>query len=141
MAGQDPRIASLRTVPLFAHCETPALEAVAELADEVDVDSGHTLMRRGDVDSEFFLIVDGHVRIERNGAPINGLGPGDFLGEIALPAADRRTASAVTDGPARLLVVTRSDFRPALDASPDLRSAVLEAVAARIRHLEPYAVA
>ena len=94
-------------------------------------------MREGRSGQEFFLIIDGRVRIERGGTPINVLGPGDFLGEIALIDHGPRTATAVTEGPAKLLVITRQGFGSLLDQSPDIRLEVMAALAARVRHLEP----
>ena len=136
----DPKIQMLGRVPLFATCPTKSIELIAQLSDEVDVRDGYVLMRKGDLGQEFFLIIDGHVRIERNGETVATLHRGDFLGEIALLAEDSRTATATTEGPARLLVIGRGAFKSLLDVSPDIRAAVMSALVARIRRLEPDAV-
>jgi|KBSMisStandDraft_5_1062788.scaffolds.fasta_scaffold1211681_1 CRP-like cAMP-binding protein len=136
----DPKIQMLGRVPLFATCPTKSIELIAQLSDEVDVRDGYVLMRTGDLAQEFFLIIEGRVRIERNGSTLNTLERGDFLGEIALLAEDRRTATAVSEGPSKLLVLTRAAFKTLLDTSPEIRAAVMTAVAARIRRLEPDAV-
>lgn len=133
----DPKLDLLRRVPLFMQCRGEPLDLIARLADEVDVPDGYTLMRQGDFAREFFLIVDGRVRIERDGTTVNTLGPGDYLGEIALLSEGRRTATAVTEGPARLLVITHQGFNSLLDSSSTIRSAIFEGVAARLRSLEP----
>ncbi len=80
-------------------------------------------MRKGDLAQEFFLIIDGRVRIERDGSTLATLGRGDFLGEIALLAEDRRTATAVSEGPSKLLVLTRGRSRRSSTRRP--RSAPL----------------
>ena len=136
----DPKIEMLGRVPLFARCPATSMELIARLSDEVDVPDGHVLMRQGDLGHEFFLILDGHVRIERGGTTVNTLGRGDFLGEIALLAEDRRTASAISEGPSRLLVIGRAAFKSLLDVSPEVRSSVMTALVERIRRLEPDAV-
>ena len=110
---------------------------ISQLTDEVDVPNGYTLMRQGDLAREFFMIVDGKVRIERDGKAVNTLGPGDYLGEIALLSEGRRTATAVTDGPARLLVITHQGFNSLLDSSSTIRAAIFESIAARLLNLEP----
>ena len=94
-------------------------------------------MRQGDLGHEFFLIVEGRVRIERDGQTINTLGPGDFLGEIALLEESRRTATAITEGPAKLLVITHRGFNSLLDSSSSIRTAIIQGLAARLRRLEP----
>ena len=136
----DPKIQMLGRVPLFATCPAKSMELIAQLSDEVDVRDGYVLMRKGDLGQEFFLIIDGQVRIERDGATLATLGRGDFLGEIALLSEDRRTATAVSEGPSKLLVLTRGAFKTLLDTSPEIRAAVMTAVASRIRRLEPDAV-
>jgi CRP/FNR family cyclic AMP-dependent transcriptional regulator len=135
--ADDPKLELLRRVPLFSQCRGEPLDLISRLADEVDVRDGYTLMRQGDIAQEFFLIVEGRVRIERDGRTVNTLGPGDFLGEIALLSEGPRTATAVTEGPAKLLVITHRGFHSLLDASPGIRAAILQGVAERLRGLEP----
>ena len=137
--ADNSKVELLRRVPLFAQCQGEPLDLIMRLADEVDVADNYTLMRQGDLAQEFFLIVEGHVRIERDGQAVNTLGPGDFLGEIALLSEGRRTASAVTEGPAKLLVITHRGFNSLLDSSPAIRAAILKGLADRLQTLEPNA--
>lgn len=125
---------------MFSHCRNEPLDLIGRLADEVDVPDGYTLMRQGDIAQEFFLVVDGRVRIERDGQVVNTLGPGEFLGEIALLSEGRRTATAVTEGPAKLLVITHQGFNSLLASSADIRAAILQSVADRFRSLQPDAL-
>jgi CRP/FNR family cyclic AMP-dependent transcriptional regulator len=135
--ADNPKVEMLRRVPMFAKCHGNALELISRLADEVDVPDGYTLMRQGDLGHEFFLIAAGRVRIERDGTTVNTLGPGDYLGEIALLDEGRRTASAVSEGPAKLLVITHRGFHSLLDSSPDVRAAIMSSLAERLRGFEP----
>lgn len=137
LAIKDPKVELLRHVPLFAGCSSPDLQRISQLADEVDVPDGYRLIREGEFAQEFFLIVEGNVRIERGQGTINRMGPGDFLGEIALIDHGRRSATAVADGPAKLLVITRPGFLALLDDSPVIRLEVMKALAERVRHLDP----
>jgi CRP/FNR family transcriptional regulator, cyclic AMP receptor protein len=137
LATKDAKLELLRRVPLFAGCERPYLHLIEQLADEVDVADGYHLMREGAFAQEFFVIVEGRVRIERGDKVINTLGPGDFLGEIAMIDHGRRTATAVTDGPAKLLVINRQGFNSLLAASPQISLDVMKALATRVRNLEP----
>ena len=137
MARLDPKLELLRNVPLFAGCRPGSLEEIARLADEVDVADGYRLIEQGTLGQQFIMIVDGRVRIDRDGQTVARLGPGEFLGEIALIDRGRTTATATTEGPARLLVMSSQAFHSLLDQSPAIRLAVLSAMAARIRTLEP----
>ena len=135
--AQTTKTDMLRRVPLFAGCKTSALEQIGQLADEVDVPDGHTLIREGTFGEEFFLIVEGRVRIERGGRTVRTLGPGEFLGEIALIDKGRTTATATTEGPAKLFVLAHREFNSLLDRSPAIRLEVMTALAERVRQLEP----
>jgi CRP/FNR family transcriptional regulator, cyclic AMP receptor protein len=135
--ADNSKVDLLRRVPLFTQCRGDSLDLIGRLADEVDVADGHVLIRQGELAQEFFLIVDGRVRIERDGATINWLGPGEFLGEIALIDESRRTASAVAEGPAKLLVISHRGFHSLLDSSTAIRTAIMQGLATRLRRLEP----
>lgn len=127
----------LRGVPLFARCKGPSIALIERLTDEIDVPDGRVLMRQGDLGQEFFLILEGRVRIERDGRALATLGPGDHLGEIALVEEGRRTATATAEGPAKLLVIDHRGFNSLMDSSAEIRSAILAELASRVRTLQP----
>ena len=138
--ADNSKVELLRRVPLFAECRGEPLDLIMRLADEVDVADGYTLMRQGELAQEFFLIVNGRVRIDKDGQTVATLGAGDFLGEIALLSEGRRTATAVTEGPTKLLVITHRGFNSLLDSSPAIRAAILKGLADRLQSLESNAV-
>jgi CRP-like cAMP-binding protein len=104
---------------------------------DVDVDAGEELTRQGRSGREFFVLVSGRVRVERDGRTLSELHPGDFLGEIALIDGGPRTATATTESDAQLLVISQSDFGVLLERFPEIQSTVLRALTERIRRLEP----
>lgn len=126
----------LEQVPLFAGVSAAGIEELGAIADEVDVRAGTTLTHEGYREGYFFIIMSGSVRIERGGRTVNTIGPGDYFGEIALLDGGPRTATAVTETPCRLLSLTYQMFHELLDASPDIRTAILEAVGRRLRELD-----
>ena len=101
--------------------------------------AGKVLMREGDAGREFFVLVTGTVVIDRGGTRVRTLESGDFFGEIALLAEGPRTATATTEGPATLLVLGHREFHSLMDKYPAIRTCVLDALAKRIRNLEPEA--
>ena len=66
---------------------------------------GEALVRQGDVGDDVFLLFDGVLRVERDGAPVAEVGPGAVLGERAALEAGKRTASLVAVTPCRVAVV------------------------------------
>jgi hypothetical protein len=61
---------ALRMVPLLENLSKRELEQISTIADEVESEPGEVLMRQGGICRELILIVDGSVRIERNGKVI-----------------------------------------------------------------------
>jgi protein phosphatase len=86
------------------------------------------------------VIVSGQVGVERDGARINQLGPGDFFGEIALIERGPRTATVTAEAPTRLLVVNHRDFHALMEEFPAVAAEVLVTLAHRVRLLESGAV-
>ena len=132
----DDKLELLQRVPLFAGLDREGLEEIGRIAEEIEAREGTVLTHEGRQEGYFFVIVSGSVRVDRGGQTINTMGPGDFLGEIALLDGGPRTATATTDEPSRLLKITNDDFRRLVDRSPAVRTAVLEAAGARLRAMD-----
>jgi CRP-like cAMP-binding protein len=133
---RTPRSSSSAESPLFSRLSRSSLEQVAAQCDEVDVAAGTVLMREGQSAGEFFIIVDGSVEVTRDGGVLRTMGPGEFLGEIAMIDGGPRSATATTTSPSRLLVLSRREFHTLLDDHADVRLCVLEALAERVRRLD-----
>jgi CRP-like cAMP-binding protein len=133
----DQKLELLKGTPLLAGLNQHDLEEAGRLADEVDAKAGKVLMRKGELGSEFFVIIDGTVRIERDGMVIATLGPGEFFGDMALVVERRRTATAIVETDSRLLVVGHREFHSLMDRFPSIRISVLESIAHRLADLEP----
>jgi CRP-like cAMP-binding protein len=129
---KNAKLDLLRRVPLFARCSGRELNRIASVADELDMPEGRHLTREGQPGREFIVLVDGGAEVRRKGRKLNTLGPGDFLGEIALLADRPRTATVTTTAPSRLLVLTGRDFRALLRELPALQGKVLETLASRL---------
>jgi CRP-like cAMP-binding protein len=136
----DDKLELLRRVPLFAGVDQAGLEELGRIAEEVEAGPGTVLTHEGRHEGYFFVVVSGSVRIERSGQTINTMGPGDFLGEIALLDAGPRTATATTAEPTTLLKITNEAFHQLVDRSPALRTAVLAAAGSRLRAMDSESV-
>jgi protein phosphatase len=135
--ARDEKLELLRRIPLFSGFDKRRLQRLGMLADEVDVAAGERLMQQGESGTDMMIIVSGSVAIERGGERLNTLGPGDFFGEIALIDGGPRTATVTAEEATRLLVITHREFHSLMDEFPEVAAQVLNALAHRIRHLEP----
>jgi porphyrinogen peroxidase len=131
--SQDRKLDLLGTVPLFQGLDASQLARLAGLATEVQATDGEILMRQGERGDEFFVVVSGNVAVEREGQRLARLGPGDFLGEIALIDGRPRTATAIADGEAHLLVLDNRQFETVIEEFPGLGRKIARALVDRIR--------
>jgi CRP-like cAMP-binding protein len=136
---KDHKIELLRGVPLFSACSKDSLKRIVGLVDEIDLPAGHVLTEQGRLGAEFFVIVNGTVRVMQDGRLVNTIGPGGFLGEISLVDHRPRTATATCETPCRVLVLGHREFHTLLADTPSIAVAVLTALAERVRTLEPKA--
>lgn len=123
--------ARLKSIPLFAALSRRELDWLAAHTDEVPIEQGERLIRDGAFAHEFFVISEGTAAVTRGGEHVADLGPGDFMGEIGVMAAGRRTASVVATSPMRLVVMTDRDLRDLCRRIPSVAEAVERAVVER----------
>jgi len=132
MLRKNAKIELLKRVPLFERCSQRELAQIAALADELSLPAPRSLTSEGSGGFEFIVLVEGEADVVRKGRVVNELGPGDFVGEIALVTGRPRTATVKTRGPARILVLTASSFRALMHDVPAIEDKVLAAITARI---------
>jgi len=136
MLRKDAKIELLKHVPLFSQCNKQQLAEIASLADLVDVPASTLLIREGAVGREFMVIVEGAVEVRRRGRKVTELGPGDFIGEIALISKAPRNATVITSKDSLLLAVTDRQFWGLLERAPDMQVRVIKALGARLQPLD-----
>ena len=76
----DRRTELLAGCPLFRGIEPGGLAALAELATAVDFPAGHVIARQGEIGTGFFVIVEGRVRVVRDGTVVGPRRPGAVVG-------------------------------------------------------------
>ncbi len=138
--ARDEKLDLLQGIPLFAGLDRHHLERLGMLTEEVDVAPGKVLIRQGEHGDDLMVVVTGEVGVERDGARLSRLGPGDFFGEIALIAGGPRTATVTAEAATRLLVVNHRDFHALMEEFPAVAAQVLMTLAHRIRAVEPGSV-
>ncbi len=129
----DPKAQALRRVPLFERCASKDLEFVASRTDEVAVPAGRTLVRQGLPADTFYVLLEGEADLEVDGNARPTLRPGDFFGEISMLDGGPATATVVTRTPARLMVMSHSQFRDAIKGNEGLLGQVMAAMGERLR--------
>ena len=127
----NSKIDLLRRAPLFEHCSKKDLALIAGVAEELDLPAGRVLMQEGDRGREFFVIISGDVEVRRKGRKLATLGPGNFVGEMALLSKAPRSATVTALTPLDVLVIIDRAFIALLDKTPELWLKVARALAER----------
>lgn len=130
--GANAKIELLKAAPLFAQCSKQELQQIARIADELDLPAGKVLIREGERGREFFVLVNGEVEVRRKGRKVKTLGPGSFVGEIALLSKIPRVATVTALTPLDVLVITDRAFLDLLEKAPLLAVKVARTLAERV---------
>jgi len=119
--------ARIAAVPLFAGIGDSDIDRLADVATEVELEPGAPLTAEGEFGHALYVVESGTADVQRDGAVVGSIGAGDVVGEIAVLASGRRTATVVATAPMRLIAIFKRDVWVLERSAPD--------VAARLREL------
>jgi CRP-like cAMP-binding protein len=129
------RETALMRSPLFSELPNRHLRALAKLSTIQNYREGTSIVQENSAGSDVYAILDGRVRVVRDGHTLAHLSPGDVFGEISLLAPGPRTDALIAEGPTRCLQLSGQDFRDATERDPELALKFLEAAGARLKQL------
>jgi CRP/FNR family transcriptional regulator, cyclic AMP receptor protein len=121
----------LRKIPVFADLDHEQLSHIAALAAEVSVPAGKELVREGDYSYDVLAIEEGTARVERGGAHLDDVGPGDVVGEMGVLERSQRNATVVATSPMLLVTLTSWDIKRLRKSAPEAVEHLRAIVAAR----------
>ena len=123
----------LAEIGIFSELSKRELKAVARLMTELDVKEGATLTRQGEAGREFMIISSGTAKVEIDGVTVAHLGPGDFLGELAVISGTPRTATVTATSAMIVEILNRREFMAMLDESAKLGRKILVGAVKRLQ--------
>jgi hypothetical protein len=127
------RMMFLRRVPLFAELSGEDLRGIAEIVDELEVEAGTTLCRKGEPGEEMYVVLSGRVSIRDGKTELAVLGEREIVGELAVLDHDARLADVVCLDDTRLLRLRGSDLSELMARRPPISEQVLLVVVRRLR--------
>ena len=127
------RIQAFKNVDLFAKMPAPELMPIAEAATEMHAEAGEIIFEEGDEGDALYVVLSGRVDIERDGALLNSLGPGEVFGEIAVLHAESRTATVRAIEPTRCLTLEAGAFNRIVRENGEIGWSVVQVLTERIR--------
>ncbi len=87
----------------FSHAEIHELLRASQWHEYVD---GEEIVKEGEMDERFYVIVAGQCSVLRHGQPVGALGTGDCFGEASYMPGARRAATVRARGPVTALKVS-----------------------------------
>ncbi len=110
----------LRKLRFFHDFSHEEIHEVLRASDWRDYQDGQPIIREGEMDDRFYIIVGGEVGVESGRRKIGTLGEGECFGETSYVDGARRTASITANGDVTLMRVSSSLLEQA-SASCQLR--------------------
>ena len=135
------RLLTLKQIPLFKDLSLEQLEAVHQIAEEVEFLEGEVIMREGDRGDQLYLMIEGRVRVylhyrERNERALNEQSAGTYFGEMAVLSGEKRTATVVASERCRMLSLDGDSLRELLSQMPEISFEIFKVLVARVRRAE-----
>ena len=104
------KIEVIKGMPIFRYLDYKELVRVLNITEARHFSDGELIFQEGTSGEELFILLEGKVRLHKEDTFITTLERGDHFGEMALIDRAPRSASASSEGQARLLIVRRKDF-------------------------------
>jgi signal transduction histidine kinase len=130
--------AALRGVPFLGHLPDAVLETVLARGERRYAAAGEVLFSQGDAAEALFVVLSGRLRVyllDEAGRPLelSTVGPGEYVGEIALLDGGPRSAAVAATDTSELFLLARPAFLELLQWSPALLPSVLANLTRTVR--------
>ncbi|MCW5801749.1 MAG: cyclic nucleotide-binding domain-containing protein [Deltaproteobacteria bacterium] len=126
---------ALAATPLFAGMPSETLEALVANLTLLTIEAGETLFHEGDPGDALYVVVDGELSVQNEGPPrveMQRLGPGSFIGEVALLTEQPRSATVTALSFSELLRIDRPTLSHVLGTHGDMLGAILRFIRDRL---------
>jgi len=135
-SADEERSERLRSVDLTSGLDRVALARLAAYMDPVAVRAGDVIITEGETGDALYIVVRGTFAVlvgGDGGERVNTVGPGHYVGELALLVDEPRSATIRADTDGELLRLDRQQFTELLGRDAAAARAVATTLARRLR--------
>jgi len=127
------KVSILRKVEIFANTPDYVLASVAAAVEEVNLDSGSTFIKKGEVEDCMYIVIDGEVRVYDGEKTIARLGPGQSVGEMAVLDPSPRAVSVMATQDTNLFRLNKEALDELMGDRPEIAQSVIQMLCRRLR--------
>lgn len=129
-------VQSLGRLGILRDLSTTELSAIASGSQTVTFKEGERIIRKGQDNTSFYIIVEGEAGVSVDDEERGLLVRGSFFGEVSALLGEPATADIVTRSPLRCLVVPATDLEGFLVSYPSIMFRVLQTEARRLQRAD-----
>ena len=129
------KVIFLQNVEVFTDVPTEDLAYLAAIAEEVNYKSGEDIYKKDEPSDALYLVLEGKVRLHRDGSEITIANSKDAFGTWALFDEAPRVVTATPLEDCHLLRIDREDFFDLLADHIQITQGVVKTVVHRLRSL------
>jgi CRP-like cAMP-binding protein len=131
------KVLCLQGVDVFKHATTEMLTYISSIAEEVSVPAGTVLFSEQEISDAMYVVVSGHVRLEKEGQEVFVVDPSQSFGAWALFDNAPRLMKAVAIEDSVLLKIVSDTFYEFLADHDEVTPVIFRAVIERVKALAP----
>jgi len=129
------KVIFLRDIDIFEHTKTEDLAHIALITGEEEVEDGHIVFREGDISDSMYLVIEGRIRLTRDGEEVMIAERKDVFGSWTLFDDEPRVVTATALEDCHLLKVDKEDFIDLLADHVQITESILRTMVRRLRNL------
>lgn len=128
------KVIFLQDIPEFAEIPTEQLSHIASITEEKELEQGATLIEQDEPAEALYFVIEGKVRLLRDGRELMEVGEKGVIGTWSLFDDELpNIATAVIAEPTRLLRIGREDLLEIVADYVEITEGIFKSLARRIR--------
>jgi hypothetical protein len=124
--GTEKPVEMLRNLPWLSNLDEVVFQQVVDGFEYRQFPVGTSLLKEKDPDNGMFVIIDGKVKIEIRGIPMNEAGAGSLIGEMAVLTGYPRSASVVAASAVTVVWIESPTLKAIMKKSVELENGLWE---------------
>ena len=129
------KVIFLQNVDVFAEIPSEQLSFLAAIAEEITFAKGEDVYKSDAPSDALYVVLEGHVRLHRDGEEITSASRSEPFGTWALFDDTPRVATATAQEETKVLCIDREDFLDLLSDHVQITEGVLKTLVGRLRGL------